>query len=91
MIRATELLLERGYGKLPAFHTNDPGQFRDVLETTDAQIRDRLGVIRGLLIEQVSIPWRCPTRNSQGWSPRPPGWLRRALLLSSTACTRHRF
>ena len=24
VIRAAELLLERGYGKAPAFHTNDP-------------------------------------------------------------------
>ena len=60
VIRAAELLLERGYGKPPAFHTNDPGQFRDVLETTDAQIRDRLGVIRGLLIEHGFDPLALP-------------------------------
>ena len=31
VIRAAELLLERGYGKAPVFHTNDPAEFRDVL------------------------------------------------------------
>ena len=66
MIRATELLLERGYGKPPAFHTNDPGQFRDVLEMTDAEIRDRLAVIRGLLLEHGIDPLALPSPRGNG-------------------------
>ena len=63
VIRAAELLLERGYGKPPAFHTNDPGQFRDVLEMTDAEIRDRLAVIRGMLLEHGIDPLALPDRS----------------------------
>ena len=66
VIRAAELLLERGYGKAPAFHTNDPGQFRDVLEMSDAQIRDRLGVLRGLLIEHGIDPLALPNSRGNG-------------------------
>ena len=80
VIRAAELLLERGYGKAPAFHTNDPGEFRDVLEMTDAQIRDRLAVIRRAASSTASIRWRCPAReatagssSAEGWSPHPGG------------------
>ena len=61
MIRAAELLLERGFGKAPAFHTNDPGQFRDALEMTDAEIRDRLAVLRGLLLEHGIDPLALPS------------------------------
>ena len=59
VIRAAELLLERGYGKAPVFHTDDPAEFRDVLELTDAEIRDRLAAIRGLLrhgIDPLALP-----------------------------------
>ena len=67
VIRAASLLLERGYGRPPAFHTNDPGQFRDVLEMTDAEIRDRLAVIRGLLIEHGIDPLALPSpRGNEG-------------------------
>ena len=66
MIRATELLLERGYGKAPAFHTNDPAEFRDVLELTDAEIRDRLAAIRGLLIEHGIDPLALPSPRGNG-------------------------
>ena len=66
VIRAAELLLERGYGKAPAFHTNDPVEFRDVLELTDAEIRDRLAAIRGLLIEHGIDPLTLPSPRGNG-------------------------
>ena len=66
VIRAAELPLERGYGEAPAFHTTDPGQFRDVLEMTDAEIRDRLGVLRGMLIEHGIDPLAVPTSRGNG-------------------------
>ena len=86
VIRAAELLLERGYGKAPAFHTNDPGEFRDVLEMTDAEIRDRLAVLRGLLLEHGIDPvgaarperQRKPSVKRRRVVTHTPGWLRRA-------------
>ena len=82
MIRAAELLLERGYGKAPVFHTSDPEQFRDVLEMTDAEIRDRLAVLRGMLLEHGIDPLGCQPREATGSisnsakGGRPtPGWL----------------
>ena len=53
--------------KPPAFHTNDPTQFRDVLEMSDAEIRDRLAVIRSLLIEHGIDPLALaePERNGE--------------------------
>ena len=80
VIRAAELLLERGYGKAPAFHTNDPGEFRDVLEMTDAQIRDRLAAIRAELLQHGIDPLALPSRRATEGSSSakvvapPGGW-----------------
>ena len=43
---------------------NDPAEFRDVLEMTDAEIRDRLGVLRGCSSSTASIRWRCRIREA---------------------------
>ena len=66
MIRATELLLERGYGKAPAFHTTNPAEFRDVLEMTDPQIRDRLAAIRAGLLRHGIDPLALPSPRGNG-------------------------
>ena len=66
VIRAAELLLERGYGKPPVFHTTNAVQFRDVLELTDAEIRDRLTVIRGMLLKHGIDPLAPPTPSPKG-------------------------
>ena len=55
MIR-TAKLLELSYGKAPAFYTNSTAEFRDVLEMTDAEISERLKVLRGILIEHGIDP-----------------------------------
>ena len=78
VIRAAALLLERGYGKAPAFHTSDPVEFHDVLELTDAEIRDRLAAIRGLLIEHGIDPLTLPTREIAEGGRHTPGVVRRA-------------
>jgi hypothetical protein len=65
-IRAAELLLERGHGKAPAFYTNDPSEFRDVLEMTDQDIRDRLAVIRSILPEHGVDPVALPSPREGG-------------------------
>ena len=52
--------------KPPASHTSDPTQFRDVLEMTDAEIRDRLAVIRALLIEHGIDPLGLPIPRGNG-------------------------
>ena len=61
VIRAAELLLERGYGKAPAFHTNDPAEFRDVLEMSDAEIRDRLAAFATCSFEHGIDPLALPS------------------------------
>ena len=82
VIRAAELLLERGYGKAPAFHTNDPAEFRDVLEMTDAEISDRLAAIRRPALEHGIDPLTLaqPERQRRASvAPRvvtPPGGVR---------------
>ena len=48
------------------FHTNDPAEFRDVLEMSDAEIRDRLGVLRCLLLEHGVDPLALPTPRGVG-------------------------
>ena len=47
-------------------HTNDPGQFRDALEMTDVEIRDRLAAIRALLIEHGVDPLALPSPRGNG-------------------------
>ena len=99
VIRATELLLERGYGKAPAFHTNDPVEFRDVLELTDAQIRDRLAAIRAELLRHGIDPLDAaqPERQRRAsaiarrWSPPPGGGptTRPALAQLPMTASRH--
>ena len=64
--RAAELILERGFGKAPAFKTTDPQDFRDVLQLTDAQIRERLAALRAILIEHGIDPLTLPAPNGHG-------------------------
>ena len=66
VIRAAELLLERGYGKAPVFHTNNTAEFRDVLEMTDQQIRDRLAAIRAELLRHGIDPLALPSPRGNG-------------------------
>ena len=54
-------VVKEAIGKAPVFHTNDPGQFRDALEMTDAEISDRLAVLRGLLLEHGIDPMALPS------------------------------
>ena len=60
------ILVERGYGKAPVFHTNDPVEFRDVLEMSDAQIRDRLAAIRAELLRHGIDPLALPSPKGNG-------------------------
>src|SRR4249920_3822514 len=63
VIRAAELVLERGYGKAPAFYTNRTPEFRDPMQMTDAEINERLAAIRAVLIEHGIDPLAPPDRS----------------------------
>ena len=73
VIRAAELLLERGFGSAPVFRTNDPGEFRDVMAMSDAEISERLAVLRGILLENGIDPLRLPSRRATEGRNRPQG------------------
>ena len=64
VIRAAELVLERGFGKAPAFYTNSATEFRDVMQMTDAEISERLAVLRGILLEHGIDPLAPPERSA---------------------------
>lgn len=60
VIRAAELILERGFGKPPAFSTSSPSAFKDALQMTDAQITERLAAIRAALLQHGIDPLALP-------------------------------
>ena len=62
VIRAAELVLERGYGKAPAM-LKPANEYRDPLQMTDAEISERLAALRAELLKHGIDPLALPDRS----------------------------